>query len=152
MRVETPDRQVVVDRRSRRGPLVFAAVGVVNTAVDVGLFLLLRVPLGIVAATIVSTAAGMLVSFTLNGRYTFGAERVTTRQGVLFVLTNVVVLWGVQPPVILAVVHLLGGADDGGTGTLVALVGKGAATAVSMVLSWLSYRHLVWPEPRVPLG
>jgi len=52
----------------------FALVGVLNTLIDVGLFTTLTAGLGLTPAwaNIPSYAAGVLVSFTLNRRWTFG--------------------------------------------------------------------------------
>lgn len=63
--------------RARAGrPLRFAAVGVVNTAVDIGLFAALTSPAAGIApglANIASYGTGMLVSFALNRNWTFRA-------------------------------------------------------------------------------
>jgi putative flippase GtrA len=56
----------------------FAAVGVLNTAIDLVLFTLLVAPLGILPANVVSTSAGMAFSFVMNGRHTFGAASSRT--------------------------------------------------------------------------
>jgi putative flippase GtrA len=73
----------------------FAAVGVLNTAVDVGLFLLLVRALSVptVVANSVSYSAGVLNSFLLNKYWTFGRVRQTHpfgRQLVLFISLNLV--------------------------------------------------------------
>jgi putative flippase GtrA len=62
-------------RRAVR-PLRFAAVGVVNTAVDATLFALLTsAALGVApaAANVASYGSGMLVGFALNRNWTFAA-------------------------------------------------------------------------------
>lgn len=53
----------------------FAAVGVVNTGVDICLFALLLSAAAIpaAAANVLSYSAGVVTSFVLNGRWTFGS-------------------------------------------------------------------------------
>jgi putative flippase GtrA len=58
----------------------FAAVGIMNTTIDVVLFWVLHAPLGIMAANFLSTSAGMTFSFLVNGRHTFGASRGARRR------------------------------------------------------------------------
>lgn len=118
----------------------FLAVGVCNTAIDVVLFWVLHAPLGIVVANIVSTTAGMTFSFLANGRHTFGAERVTLRQAALFVGSNALTMWVLQPVVMVAAQSVTG----------VPLMGaKVLALGVTVVANFLLYRYVVWaPEPR----
>lgn len=113
----------------------FAAVGVVNTAIDVVLFLLLHQWLGIVVANFVSTSAGMTFSFLVNGRFTFRAERPTLRSALLFVSTTGVTMWVLQP----IVIHVLQAVIE--PMVLVKLL----AIAVSFVANFLAYRFIVWP-------
>lgn len=68
----------MIRRRLRWGmrPLRFAAVGIVNTAVDATLFALLTsAALGLApaAANVASYGSGMLVGFALNRNWTFAA-------------------------------------------------------------------------------
>lgn len=111
-------------------------MGVVNTLLDLSLFLLLRDQLGIVAANLVSTSTGMTCSFVVNGLVTFGAARLTVRAALLFVGTTGAVLWVVQPLVMWAVL-----------GALESLVlAKGAAIGTCLVLNFAAYRWVVWPR------
>ncbi|WP_235739177.1 GtrA family protein [Nocardioides alcanivorans] len=107
----------------------------VNTAIDMALFLLLQGWLGIVAANFVSTSAGMTFSFLVNGRFTFRAERPTLRAAGLFLATTGVTMWVLQP----IVIHLLLEFLD--TMWLV----KFLAIGVSFVANFLAYRFVVWP-------
>lgn len=113
----------------------FAAVGVVNTALDMVLFLLLHGWLGIVAANFLSTSAGMVFSFLVNGRFTFRTERPTLRAALLFVSTTGATMWVLQP----VVIHLLDEVVEP-----MALV-KLLAIGVSFVANFLAYRFVVWP-------
>lgn len=121
----------------------FAAVGVVNTLIDLGLFMLLHDRLGIVGANLASSSAGMTFSFLANGRFTFGAERLTLRHATLFLATTGTTMWVVQP---LAITALLRAADAVGTypGAPVVLIAKLLALGVSVGLNFLAYRYVVW--------
>jgi len=114
----------------------FLAVGVCNTAIDVVLFWLLHAPLGIVLANFVSTSAGMTFSFLVNGRHTFGAARVTVRQAVLFVASNGVTMWVLQPLLISAVHDVA---------QIQVMAAKLVALGGSVVANFLLYRYVVWP-------
>jgi putative flippase GtrA len=115
----------------------FAVVGLVNTAIDVALFALLHAPLGIVAANFVSTSAGMTFSFLVNGRFSFGARRVTLRHAVLFVVTNGSTMWVLQPLLITLAHDAL---------AIPLMIAKVGALSVSVVANFLLYRYVVWPE------
>lgn len=132
----------------------FASVGVVNTLVDFGLFLLL-VGLGLhaVPANLLSTAAGMAVSFAGNRRFVFGATGDRRRELVLFVLVCGAGVWLIQPAVILG----LGTALSAGTGLsalVITPVSKAAAIVVAAVWNFVLYRQLVFrvaaPHQRGP--
>jgi putative flippase GtrA len=114
----------------------FAAIGVVNTLIDLFLFWLLHAPLGIVAANFLSTSAGMTFSFMANGRHTFGASRLTLRQAMLFLATNGLTMWLLQP----VLIHT---AYDVAAAPV--MVGKVVALAGSVVVNFLLYRYVVWP-------
>jgi putative flippase GtrA len=122
----------------------FASVGVVNTIVDFALFLLL-VGLGLhaVAANLVSTAAGMAVSFAGNRRFVFGATGDRRRELVLFVLVCGAGVWLIQPAVILGVGAALG-AGTNLSALLIAPVSKAAAIVVAAVWNFVLYRQLVF--------
>jgi putative flippase GtrA len=126
----------------------FAGVGVANTLIDVVLFMLLHDRLGIVAANFVSTVAGMTFSFVVNGLFTFRAQRLTLRHAVLFLATNGVTLWVLQPLVIHALLALAPGGED--PGDLLVLGVKVAAIGVSFVLNFVAYRWVVWPAVGQP--
>ena len=125
-------------QRALPGTVVrFAAVGAVNTAIDVVLFWVLNAPLGILAANFVSTSVGMAFSFLVNGHHTFGADRVTWRQAALFLATNGFTMWLLQPVLIHAAY------DVAATPLMVAKV---VALGGSVVANFLLYRYVVWPD------
>jgi len=115
----------------------FAVVGVANTLIDLVLFWLLQVPLGVLAANFLSTSAGMAFSFVVNGRHTFGATRVTGQQALAFLATNAFTMWLIQPLVI-GVAHSLVGTP--------LLPAKLLALGVSVVTNFVLYRYVVWPD------
>ena len=115
----------------------FLAVGACNTAIDVVLFWVLHAPLGVVLANLVSTSAGMTFSFLANGRHTFGAERLTLRQALLFVGSNAMTMWVLQPVVMVVAQSVTG----------VPLMGaKVLALGGTVVANFLLYRYVVWGD------
>jgi putative flippase GtrA len=121
--------------RVPRTVVCFVAVGLVNTAIDLVLFAVLAAPLGIVVGNFVSTSAGMTFSFIVNGRHTFGAQRRTLRQAVLFVASNGATMWILQPVLIHATYDVA---------AVPLLVAKVVALGGSVVANFLLYRYLVW--------
>lgn len=116
----------------------------VNTLIDLVLFMLLHDRIGIVAANFVSTSAGMMFSFVVNGLFTFDAGRLTVRHAMLFVATTGVTLWLVQPLVIHGLLALADVWFEA-TGDAVVLLVKVLAVGVSFVLNYAAYRWVVWP-------
>jgi putative flippase GtrA len=129
----------------------FGLVGLLNTAIDVGLYLGLRsAGMGLLPANAISTTAGLLVSFRANRSFTFrdrdGAG--ATRVAVLFFVTTALGLWVLQPLVIGGVEHLLATWDAVGRlvpGPLRNVVPKLAGIAVSVVWNYLAYDRVVFP-------
>ncbi|EMF58085.1 MULTISPECIES: GtrA family protein [Streptomyces] len=74
-------------RRTSGQIITFALVGVVNTAVYYGLYLLLLQRLPYLAAHVLAFALSMTGSFFLNARFTY-RTRPTWRKFLLFPLTN----------------------------------------------------------------
>lgn len=117
----------------------FAGVGIINTAIDTVLFMLLQGHLGITLANFISTSAGMSFSFVVNGLFTFRARRLTLQHAVLFLATTGTTMWLVQPLVIHGFLHLLD----------VVLLAKLVSIGVCFVLNFAAYRLVVWPVERV---
>ncbi len=136
---------------SHRGTaLRFAAVGVCNTAIDAVLFVLLHDHLGITVANLVSSSAGMVFSFVVNGLFTFGSERLTLRHALLFVATTGLVMWVAQPLLIHGWLWLLERGPDVALGPMAAgdvriAAAKLASIACCLVINFLAYRYVVWP-------
>jgi len=121
----------------------FAGVGVCNTAIDWALFLVLHEQLGITLANFVSSSAGMVFSFVVNGLFTFRADRLTLRQAGLFVATTGTVMWVAQPLLIHGWLWALDTLVDDGDLRLAAA--KLASIACSLALNFAAYRLVVWP-------
>lgn len=115
--------------------LKFAGVGVINTAIDTVLFLLLHDRLGVFTANLVSTSAGMTFSFVVNGLFTFRAEKLTVRHAATFLATTGLTMWAVQP----VAIHLLLNVTDE------VLLAKLGSIAICFVLNFAAYRLVVWP-------
>lgn len=125
----------------RRTAGTFALVGIINTAIDFGLFALLHDPLGITLANLLSTAAGMTFSFVVNGLVTFKVERLTLRHALTFIGTTGTVLWVVQP----IAIHLILGVLPHHLAIDRVLVAKASTIGISFVLNFAAYRFVVWP-------
>ncbi|ALG15556.1 sugar translocase [Kibdelosporangium phytohabitans] len=114
----------------------FGLVGAANTLLDACVFLAiaaLGVPL--VVANLISTSAGMLLSFALNRTYTFRtAGTDVRRQAVLFFAVTLTGLWVVQA----GVIALLASAP--------LVVAKGTGIAAGMVWNYVLYRRLVFRQ------
>jgi putative flippase GtrA len=140
------------DRVRARGPARaqlsllsrFASVGVVNTLVDFGLFLLL-VGLGLhtVPANLLSTTAGMAVSFAGNRRFVFGATGNRRRELALFVVVCGAGVWLVQPGVILGLSAVMS-AGTNLSAFVIAPLSKAAAIVVAAIWNFVLYRRLVF--------
>lgn len=116
----------------------FGIVGIGNTLVDVlGYALLVTLGLPTFVANLISTTAGMLLSFALNRNFTFRAkDGDVRRQALLFFGVTAFGLWVVQFGVISLVGHLFPGIS--------LLVPKGAAIVVGLVWNYLLYHYVVF--------
>ena len=83
----TPEARPMPERRLSGQIIVFALVGVVNTAIYYGLYLLFLNWLPCLGAHIVAFVLSMTGSFFLNARFTY-RTRPTWRTFLLFPLTN----------------------------------------------------------------
>lgn len=128
----------------------FASMGVINTLVDLGLYVLLYT-LGVmpVVANFVSTSAGLAVSFVGNRRFVFRSEGNRVREAVSFLLVAGTGIWVIQPIVILAATAGL--TELGVTTTaLVGTISKVLAIGVAAVWNYLLYSRLVFRNRHTP--
>lgn len=126
----------------------FAVVGLVNTAVDLGVLLLL-VHIGVIVfwANVVSTTVAFLLSYVLNRVFVFrqadtGLSGV--RQFVLFAVITFTGLWLIQPLIILGIEQLI--APLGFSTTVGVGIGKIVATGVTMVWNYVLYGRFAFRE------
>ena len=122
----------------------FASVGVVNTVVDFGLFLLLvAVGVSAVPANALSTAAGMAVSLLGNRRFVFGATNTQFREIALFLSVCGTGIWLIQPGVIIGLSAALAGSGSL-PGVLVAAIAKAGGIVVAAVWNFALYGTFVF--------
>ncbi|WP_182380461.1 GtrA family protein [Nocardioides sp. WS12] len=134
----------------RATALRFGAVGLCNTAIDAVLFVLLHDQLGITVANLISSSAGMVFSFVVNGLFTFKSDKLTLRHAALFVATTGLVMWVAQPLLIHGWLWVL---EQGPDLTLAGMAAddvriwgaKLASIACCLVLNFAAYRFVVWP-------
>ena len=133
--------------------LSFGAIGVANTAVDVGIFLILRhyfVP--ILLANIISTSFALGLSYTLNKKFAFKSQGAHAKSLFLFLLVTLIGLWILQPIVIKLALIVLNTPTVSAVATqLIArperffeLIAKLSATPVTLVWNYLLYKHIVF--------
>ena len=117
----------------RKQLTTFAAIGALNTAVDVTIYtLLIWLTVPLLLAIIISTTVGMIGSYFLNRRFTFKTNRQPIIQ---FICITVTGLWVLQPVVIWLLIQLLGI-----TSTLGLSMAKLAATSISLMWNFVWYR------------
>ncbi|PVU82108.1 sugar translocase [Cellulomonas sp. WB94] len=122
----------------------FASVGVVNTLVDLGVFLVLtRLGLGVLAANTISTTLGMAVSFVGNRRFVFGRTGHPVREATLFFVVCAIGIWIIQPITILAVADLLDQILPVGH-TIGLVAGKCTGIVVAAVWNFVMYKNVVF--------
>lgn len=117
--------------------LKFSITGAVNTLVDVGVYTLLSVALGlnVFFGQCCGYAAGMLNSYLINRKWTFkSSNRFFSLQLVRFIITNLAVL-------AVSLLFLKIFIEFWGLGKLVA---KLATTCITLVLSFLLNRFWVF--------
>lgn len=117
----------------------FLIIGVLNTTLDAGIFYLLRsadVPL--LLAVIVSTSCGLVFSYLMNRRFTFGG--VSSKHSAWqFVAITLAGLWVLQPLVIYSLAALTGN-DSAEWQTVFKLL----ATGITMVWNFTWYHRRVF--------
>ena len=117
----------------RKQLTTFAAIGVLNTTVDIALYtLLIWLQTPLLTAIIASTTAGMICSYFLNRRFTFKTNRQPIVQ---FICITISGLWILQPIVIWLLIQLFGITDTFGL-----TIAKLVATSVSLVWNFVWYK------------
>ncbi|MBB1564232.1 GtrA family protein [Candidatus Saccharibacteria bacterium] len=108
----------------------FAAIGALNTAVDVTIYtLLIWLTVPLLLAIIISTTAGMICNYVLNRRFTF---KTNHRPIVQFIYITITGLWVLQPVVIWLLIQLFEI-----TSTLGLSMAKLATTSISLIWNFV---------------
>jgi hypothetical protein cdiviTM7_02105 len=90
----------------RKQLTTFAAIGVLNTAIDITIYtLLIWLTVPLLLAVIISTTTGMICSYFLNRRFTFKTDRQPIVQFIGITLTG---LWVLQSTAIWLLIQLFG--------------------------------------------
>lgn len=138
----------------------FGAVGVLNTAIDFGIYNLLSgvLKFTLVQSNLVSTTVAMLFSFTANKQLVFKpGQGSVVRQGLLFFAVTAFGLYVLQTGAIkllteiwltplalgLSVAHFIG--ISGHDQFLIKNGAKVVATALSLTWNYVMYKKVVFP-------
>lgn len=139
--------------------VIFCIIGLLNTAVDVGIFLALSGQgLAIIAANIVSTSVALGVSYFLNKRFTFNSNATTRQTIVPFIAVTLTGLWLLQPAIIYSAVGLMNSLNlFTDNSQLQNLLAKLIATPATIIWNFVLYKRLVFKTPTAaqvegPLG
>ena len=138
-----------MSENKRRTKVRFAAVGVLNTCVDIGLYaLLLPLLSSILLSNTLSTTAGLLTSYTLNRKFTFNSRGNKKREIILFLAVTLTGLWILQPLVIFVSTKLLEHTvSEFYSYSLVSiLLPKLFATSVTLIWNYLLYKKYIFIE------
>jgi putative flippase GtrA len=133
-----------VSIRTRGAFLRYLLVGGFNTLLDLGLFTLFAVVVGIqpLVANVLSTTITLCVSYLLNRVFVFRTERSVQRTVVQFVAVTLISGLAVQSAVIWAVLHVGELVAPGLSYDVLAPVAKIFAMGVGMISNFLGYRWL----------
>jgi putative flippase GtrA len=128
----------------------FALVGLLNTAVDFIILLVLASLLGVPSsiANIVSTTIALLVSYLLNKKAVFGnTDPNNRRQLLLFITITLFGLWVLQTIVIAVSSSLLSTwLGLSGASALVLIIAKLVATCVSLTWNYIWYSRVIFSK------
>lgn len=130
--------------RPRGAFLRYLLVGGFNTLLDLGLFTLFAVVVGIqpLVANVLSTTITLCVSYLLNRVYVFRTARTVQRTLVQFVAVTLISGLVVQSAVIWAVLHVGVLVAPGLSHDVLAPLAKICAMGVGMISNFLGYRWL----------
>lgn len=131
--------------------LRYVLVGVFNSLLDLVLFTLLAVLVGLppLLANVLSTTITLGVSYLLNRFFVFRTQRSVQGTVVQFVAVTLTSGLLIQSAVIWAVLHLGALVVPGLSSDIVEPLAKIAAMAVGMVFNYLGYRWLFRSRQRV---
>lgn len=132
------------DNETRGSFLRYLLVGVFNSLLDLGLFTLFAVVVGLhpLIANILSTSITLCVSYLLNRVFVFRTARSVQRTAIQFVAVTLTSGLLVQSAVIWAVLSLGALVVPGLASDILEPVAKACAMGVGMVFNYLGYRWL----------
>ena len=129
--------------KKHQSKLRFALVGGTNTAIDFGvLFLLNWLGINKYLANFLSTSVAFVFSFFANRKFTFKSSGAAKKQIVPFLVVTLTGLWILQPIIIWISSLSLGFLEE----NVALLIGKLAATVVSMVWNYVLYSRVVFND------
>ena len=123
----------------------FGLVGVVNTAIDFGILLVLvRVfSLPTIGANYISTSVALIFSFFANKKFTFkNNDKTQVKQFIVFLAITLIGLWVIQPLVISGIELTI--ASFTINSSLKLIIAKLFATVASLIWNYLMYRRFVF--------
>lgn len=133
----------------------FCVVGIINTLIDVPLFVALHsAGLSVLAANIISTSLALLASLLLNYKFTFKSQRLSAASIGIYFAVTLCGIWVLQPLVISALLGLNERlnvlapliAITGHATQVSSLLAKLASLGVSLVWNYLWYSRVVFRE------
>lgn len=124
----------------------FGIVGGANTALDFGiLFILVFLGLDKIPSNYISTSISFVFSFFVNKSFTFKSTGGNTKQQfTLFLVITLFGLWIIQPAIILTVERIMD--NSGLENSIILLIAKLLATAVTLVWNYVLYAKYVFKE------
>ena len=126
--------------------IIFCSIGILNTVIDISLFLLLRRgETSVLLANIISTSIALCFSYFLNRKYTFRSTTDPRSNIVAFLIVTLVGLWVLQPIVIYFSLNLLRQLNIQNS-TQLDLLAKLIATTITLVWNYILYKKVVFRE------
>lgn len=136
---------IICTFKKSTGVIRFLFVGMLNTLIDISLFMVFANFIGIypVVASVLSTGMTLVFSFFMNHHFVFKSERKRRSTLVAFVLVTLFNVWVIQSTVIYFAIHGLGHLDifDGHIWTL-NLTAKLVGVSVSTILNYYGYKRI----------
>ena len=127
-----------------RNFIIFCSIGILNTVVDISLYLLLRSSgMTVLVANIISTSVALCISYFLNRKYTFRSTTNPRSNVVPFLLVTLTGLWVLQPILIYFSLNLLEQLSIQSS-TQLDLVAKLIATIFTLVWNYILYKKIVF--------
>lgn len=135
--------------------LRFCIVGIINTLVDVPLFVALHsAGFSVLLANICSTTLALIVSLALNYRFTFQNQGLTFGRIVVYIAVTLAGIWVLQPLVISGLLtlndhmHFTAGLTRhfGHTAQLNSLLAKLSSLVVSLAWNYAWYSRVVFRD------